>query len=80
LGLFTNQFNYAYHLDGTSYITSSFTLNSGFQPDIDFDTPKTLQFRFKTPGIPTSSVYYNIWVGDTVTSFITLEYTGSGNG
>jgi hypothetical protein len=73
-----NQFNYAYHLDGTSYITSSFTLNSGFQPDIDFDTPKTLQFRFKTPGIPTSSVYYNIWVGDTVTSFITLEYTGQG--
>ena len=69
-------FNYAFHLDGESYISSSFVLNSDFQ---NVDTaPKSLQFRFKTPGIPTSSAYYNVWVGDQTRTFITLEYTGSG--
>ena len=71
-----NQFNYAFHLDGTSYMESSFKINSAFQ---NVDTaPKALQFRFKTAGIPTSSLYQQIWVADTNASFITLEYTGSG--
>jgi hypothetical protein len=71
-------FNYALHLDGNSYMSSSFIINSDFQ---NVDTaPKSLQFRFKTPGIPTSSAYYNVWVGDQTRAFITLEYTGSGMG
>ena len=69
-------FNYAFHLDGESYISSSFVANSDFQ-NTD-SAPKSLQFRFKTPGIPTSSAYYNVWVGDQTRAFITLEYTGSG--
>ena len=74
-------FNYAFHSDGVSAaITSSFQLNSGFTPIIAETRPKTLQFRFKTPGIPETStpIHQNLWVGDQTTSFITLEYTGSG--
>jgi len=72
-----NVFNYALHLDGVeSRITSSFIINSDFQ---NVNTaPRSLQFRFKTPGVPTSSAYYNVWVGDANRCFITLEYTGSG--
>ena len=71
-----NQFNYAYHLDGTSNVTSSFILNSDFN---SFNNrPKALQFRFKTPGIPSSPTYYNLWVGDTEESAITLDYQGTG--
>jgi len=69
-------FNYALHLDGNSYMSSSFVINPKFQ-NVD-SAPKSLQFRFKTPGIPTSSAYYNVWVGDQTRAFITLEYTGSG--
>jgi len=69
-------FNYALHLDGNSYMSSSFVVNPKFQ-NVD-SAPKSLQFRFKTPGIPTSSAYYNVWVGDQTRAFITLEYTGSG--
>ena len=75
-----NQFNYAYHLDGGNNVTSSFVLNSPFLLDADLNTPKTLQFRFKTPGIPTASANYNIWVADTNNAFITLDYNGSGMG
>ena len=72
-----NQFNYAYHLDGSNNITSSFVLSSPFLVDTDLNTPKTLQFRFKTPGIPTASANYNIWVADSTNAFITLDYNGS---
>jgi len=71
-----NQFNYAFHLDGESHMESSFLINSKFQ-NVN-SAPKALQFRFKTGGIPTSSLYQQIWVADVNTSFITLEYTGSG--
>ena len=73
-----NQFNYALHLDGNSYISSSFVINHDFDHNNGDDTPRAIQFRFKTPGIPTSSAYYNVWVGDATNAFITLEYTGSG--
>ena len=71
-----NQFNYSYPLDGTNNITSSFSLNTNFSSYNN--RPRSIQLRFKTPGIPTSSAYYNIWVGDENKSFITLDYTGSG--
>ena len=74
-------FNYAFHSDSVSAsITSSFQLNSGFTPIASETRPKTLQFRFKTPGIPETAtpIHQNLWVGDQTTSFITLEYTGSG--
>ena len=76
-----NVFNYALHLEGTKNptgITSSFQLNNEFTSSDD--APKSLQFRIKTPGIPTSSFYQNVWVGDTTRAYIILDYTGSGMG
>ena len=76
-----NVFNYALALDGeTSTITSSFETNTTW-PNYSATekTPKSIQFRFKTPGVPTASgVYYNVVVGGGVNWYITLEYTGSG--
>ena len=73
-------FNYALHLDGeTSQITSSFVRAKQWpEYDVDESSPKSIQFRFKTPGVPTASAYYNLVVGDQSTWFVTLEYTGSG--
>lgn len=79
-----NVFNYALHLDGeNSQLTSSFKTNPNWpEYSITETTPKSIQFRFKTPGIPTSSAYYNLVVAEDSTStpkfFLTLEYTGSG--
>jgi hypothetical protein len=70
-------FNYAFYSDGVnSTMTSSFELNNGFTQT----RPKTLQFRFKTPGIPEDSnpIRQNLWVGDSNTSFITLDYNELG--
>tara|TARA_B100000780_G_scaffold156819_1_gene109703 strand:- start:4902 stop:10616 length:5715 start_codon:yes stop_codon:yes gene_type:complete len=77
-------FNYAFHSDGISnQITSSFQLSTGFAPVVTETKPKTLQFRFKTPGVPLTAtpIHQNLWVGEdssTPTAFITLDYTGSG--
>jgi len=75
-----NVFNYALKLDGeTSQITSSFLTNANWPEYSDTEkTPKSVQWRFKTPGVPTASAYYNILVGDTNKFYVTLEYTGSG--
>ena len=74
---FQEVYNFALDVKQDNFISSSFQLNSGFQ-GVASNTPKSLQYRFKTPGIPTSSAYYNMWVGDQNTAFITLEYTGTG--
>ena len=74
-----NQFNYALKLEGISnptFITSSWVGNSDW-PNVD-TTPQTVQFRFQTTGIPTSSFYQNLFVLDNNKAFITLEYNGDG--
>ena len=72
-----DQFNYAFHLDGTSYVSSSFILKDpGNAPP--FNYPHSLQFRFKSAGIPSSPTYYNLWAGDENVSVITLDYQGTG--
>jgi len=75
-----NVFNYALELDGeNSQITSSFLTNISWpEYSATEKTPKSIQWRFKTPGVPTSSAYYNILVGDQNKFYVTLEYTGSG--
>ena len=79
-----NVFNYALHLDGeNSQLTSSFKTSPNWpEYSATETTPKSIQFRFKTPGIPTSSAYYNLVVAEDTTNspkwYITLEYTGSG--
>lgn len=74
-------FNYSFHLGGVdnySALTSSFVSNGAWGEGVANRAPKSLQFRFKTNGIPTSSFYQNVWVGNTTQAFITLSYTGSG--
>jgi len=67
-------FNYKLDLDGNNFISSSFNTNEEFfhQP-----TPKTVQFRFKTPGIPTGSVNQLLYTTETNQSALVIEYTGS---
>jgi hypothetical protein len=69
---FVDQFNYAFYSEGTGYVSASlaFTLGSRL--------PHTLQFRFKTNGIPSSSVPYREILYHSVSHSIYLEYTGSG--
>jgi hypothetical protein len=66
-------FNYAFDTEGKYIISSSFTSNDNFGGT----SPKTVQFRFKTKGIPTTlsqSLYYL----PNNRSALVLEYTGSG--
>ena len=70
-------FNYAFDVDGTNFLTSSFEVNKFFASS----TPRSVQFRFKTKGIPTGSGYdktkQTLWVADGTSAYITLDYTGS---
>jgi hypothetical protein len=70
-------FNYAFYTTGSNYISSSWSVNTDWN---SFDNvPNTLQFRFRTNGLPTGSIPYSqsLWFND-LTSTIVLEYTGSG--
>ena len=65
-------YNKALNVDGTNYISSSFDVNSNW----DVVTPKTIQFRFKTAGLPTGSLKQFLWTGDSNQSVISIEYNG----
>mgnify|MGYP003624443493 CR=1 FL=1 len=72
-----NVYNYALHLDGNSYLSSSFEINNNFSTD----KPNTIQFRFKTPGLPTTPLSQSLFsIGTNGDSILLLEYTGSSNG
>jgi hypothetical protein len=73
-----NTFNYAYDAQGTYYISSSFIGSNPTWNSID-NNPGTVQFRFKTKGIPTNIGYYSqsLWTTDQGVT-IRLRYTGSG--
>jgi hypothetical protein len=73
------RFNYTLTSSGDNYISSSWDLNSSWgSPD---DVPATVEFRFKTNGLPTSSIPYSqsLWslTSGGGESAITLKYTGS---
>jgi len=73
------QYDYAYSSNGASsgsiYIPFK-ALNSSFGSEF----PRSLQFRFKTDGLPTSSIPYSqsLIASSTDGLIIALEYTGSG--
>ena len=67
---FNDQFNYSFYSAGTGWIKTSFT-NS-----FDGSQPNTIEFRFKTNGIPSVSPYYQTLL-KTDSFAITLNYTGS---
>ena len=71
-----NVFNYALELDGNNYFSSSFRPNTNFSTS----NPNTVQFRFKTPGLPENHVSQSLLsIGEFGTSLLVLEYTGSSN-
>jgi hypothetical protein len=70
-------FNYAFFTTGSNSIVSNWKLNPNWNsPD---SVPSTLSFRFKTEGLPTSSIPYSqsLWYTNTFSSIV-LQYTGSG--
>jgi hypothetical protein len=74
-----NEFNYAYKQNGDNFISSSFVLNSSW--GANSNNPETVMFRFKTNGLPTSSIPFSQSLFSTKisshNSAITLRYTGS---
>jgi hypothetical protein len=75
-----NEFNYAYKQNGDNFITTNFNLNSSW--GATSDNPETVMFRFKTNGLPTSSIPYSqslftITVPGPDKSYLTLRYSGS---
>jgi hypothetical protein len=67
------EFNYAFNTEGQYYFSSSFTPNANF----DDERPNTIQFRFKTDGLPTQ-LSQSLWSIDNGNSSLILEYTSSG--
>ena len=65
-----NKFNYAYKQNGDGFISSSFVLNPSWGSNSN--TPETVMFRFKTNGLPTSSIPYS-------QSLLTITSTSSLN-
>jgi len=77
-----DEFNYSFYTSGSSYISSSFELNSSW--GATGDVPRALEFRFKTDGLPfnTASVS-NVTLFEAIglvnqQSILSLRYTGSG--
>ena len=88
-------FNYEFNtgVNSTNFISSSFVPNSDFDY-LSYNSPQTIQFRFKSSGIPTASnniassdIRYSqsLWLGDltdgnfaNLGAAAVLEYTGSG--
>jgi uncharacterized membrane protein len=70
-------YNYEYFTSGSSFITSSWVLNTSW--NASSDNPQAVEFRFKTTGLPTNTGYYSqsLWSNDLGTT-IRLRYTGSG--
>jgi hypothetical protein len=75
-----NEFNYAYTASGNNYVSASWLLNNNW--GAADGVPDTVEFRFKTNGLPTSSIPYSqsLWSMTNVVgiNLIGLEYTGSG--
>lgn len=88
-------FNYEFNtgVNSTNFISSSLVPNSDFDYLL-YTSPQTIQFRFKSSGIPTASnniassdIRYSqsLWLGDltdgnftNLGAAVVLEYTGSG--
>jgi hypothetical protein len=71
-------YNYAFYTSGSSYISSSFTLNSDWAASSN--KPQSVEFRFRTDGLPynTGSIAsQSLWVTDQNVKLV-LKYTGSG--
>jgi hypothetical protein len=69
------QYDLTFFNTGSSYVTSSFQLNSAW--GATSNRPSAVEFRFKTEGIPATTHYsQSLWSTDNG-STILLKYTGS---
>lgn len=81
---FTNVYNYSYYRTGSNYISTSFPLNSKWNAPLN--KPSGYQFRFKPSDINNlintqhsqSLFYFRYFNFLDSSSYIVLEYTGSG--
>jgi hypothetical protein len=76
--LWFNQYNFAYYTSGSSFISSSFSLNTSW--NANNNVPQAVEFRFRTDGLPqnTASIAsQSLWETDTFVKLV-LKYTGSG--
>lgn len=67
------EFNYAFDTEGQYHFSSSFVPNTNF----DSGRPNTIQFRFKTGGLPTQ-LSQSLWSIGNGNASLVIEYTGSG--
>ena len=71
------EYSYKYNTNTIGYITSSFELNSTWAATNN--RPSAVEFRFQTPGIPSSNYYsQSLWSTDVGNSLV-LKYNGSGS-
>jgi hypothetical protein len=73
--LYFNNFNYTYTTDGNNYISTPWEINPNFQIRPE-KSPGTIEFRFKTTGLPNSRVSQSLWATGNNKALV-LEYTGS---
>jgi hypothetical protein len=76
-----NEFNYAFYTTGSNHISTSWPVNADWNSLNN--VPRTVEFRFKTEGLPTSNIPYSqsLWHVEelgTIGPSIILKYTGSG--
>ena len=71
---FKQVYNYAFDTQGINYVTASWGLNTPWETN----TPNTVELRFKTTGIPSTSSYYtqSLWSINEGSTLL-LRYTGS---
>jgi hypothetical protein len=70
-----NKFGYSFYTSGSTFLSSSFSLNSDW--GAVSDVPGALEFRFKSDGIPTSNFSQSLWSTDGGVE-LQLLYNGSG--
>jgi hypothetical protein len=71
-----DEFNYAFNVSKSGSIIVPFTASSA---PYGTTYPNSIEFRFQTTGLPTSSIPYSqsLWNHTTANLGVTLEYTGS---
>ena len=71
-----NKFGYSFYTSGSTFLSSSFSLNSDW--GAVSDVPGAIEFRFKSDGIPVSSFSQSLWSTDGGVE-LQLLYEGSGS-
>jgi hypothetical protein len=73
-----DEYNYSFYTSGSSYVSSSFVLNSDW--GATSNNPQSVEFRFQTTALPYNTgsiISQNLWSTDQNVKLV-LRYTGSG--